>query len=208
MLHIFIDESGDLGFTTKSSKSYIIASVGTRDLVELNRIPKKVRRTLRKKRKDISEFKFTRSDDVVRRRFIERLVRANVSFSAIVLKKEMVYDYLRDRKEKIHNYLTGFLAESLTHDYSDEKEIRIVVDKFIMSEERRDEFDRYLRWRLSNYSSRFLNIEIIHEDSQQHPGLQAADFVAGSIFQYYERGNDQFYKIIEPKIRFELRRWF
>jgi len=208
MLHIFIDESGDLGFTTKSSKYYIIASVETKDLVELNRIPKKVRKTLRKKRKDISEFKFTRSDDVVRRRFLERLVRANVSFSAIVLKKEMVYDYLRDRKEKIHNYLTGFLAESLTHDYSDEKEIRIVVDKFIMSEERRDEFDRYLRWRLSNYSSRFLNVEIIHEDSQQHPGLQAADFVAGSIFQYYERGNDRFYRIIEPKIRFELRRWF
>ncbi|RLI88191.1 MAG: hypothetical protein DRO98_03490 [Archaeoglobales archaeon] len=210
MLYVFIDESGNLGFTKKSTKYYVIASVETRNLTELNGVVKKVRKTLRKKKKNIPEFKFTRSDDVIRRRFLSRLIEIDVSFSVIVLQKQTVYNYLKDKKEKLHNYLAGFLAESLSYDYSDEREFKIIVDKFIMSKEKRSEFDWYLERRLLNSYEGvdFPRIGILHEGSQQHPGLQAADFVAGSVFQYYERGKTQYYNIIKPKIRLELRKWF
>lgn len=210
MLYVFIDESGDLGFTDKASKYYIIASVETKNFTELNSIVKKVRKTLKKGKRNIPEFKFTRSDEIIQRRFLNKLIEANVSFSAIVLQKQTVYDYLRDKKEKLHNYLAGFLAESLSYDYSEEREFKIIVDKFIMSREKRLEFNQYLRYRLfnSHRGSGLLRIEILHEDSQQHPGLQAADFVAGSVFQHYERGRSGFYEIIKPKLRLELRKWF
>lgn len=210
MLYVFIDESGDLGFTRKSTKYYVIASVETNDLLQINRVPKKVRKTLKKGKKNIPEFKFTRSSDLIRRRFLERLVKADVTFSAIVLQKRTVYDYLRDKKEKIHNYLAGFIAESLSYEYGYETEFEIVVDKFIMSREKRSEFDWYLTHRfLNSYQSKGLpKINIIHADSQEHPGLQAADFIAGSIFQYYEKGNPKYYEIIKPKLRVELKKWF
>ncbi len=56
MLHIFIDESGDLGFTDKSSKYYILASVEVkhpcteevRNTIN-KRVFKKIRRKLKKK---------------------------------------------------------------------------------------------------------------------------------------------------------------
>ena len=81
MLYVFIDESGDLGFTPKSTKYYIIASVETRDYVELNNVVKRVRRTLKKHKKNIPEFKFTRSNDVIRRRLLNKLIKTNVNFS-------------------------------------------------------------------------------------------------------------------------------
>ena len=34
--------------------------------------------------------------------------------------------------------------------------------------------------------------------SHLSPGLQLADFAASAVWQKYERGNDEFYKIIEP----------
>ena len=117
---------------------------------------------------------------------------------------------MRDKKEKLHNYLAGFLAESLSYDYAKERRFKIIVDKFIMSKEKRLEFDWYLKNRLfnSHRGSNLPRIEVLHEDSQQHPGLQAADFVAGSIFQYYERGISEFYEMIKPKLRLELNKWF
>ncbi len=49
MLYVFIDESGDLGFTEKSTKYYVIACIETRNLLGLSRVIKKVRKTLGKK---------------------------------------------------------------------------------------------------------------------------------------------------------------
>ncbi len=211
MLYVFIDESGDLGFTKKSTKYYVIACIETRNLLGLLfRVIKKVRRTLGKKKKNIPEFKFARSDDVIRERLLKRVVEEDLLFSAIVLQKQMVYSYLRNKKDKLHNYLTGFIAESLNYEYSNEKEFKIIVDKFIMSEEKRKEFNWYLKHKLLNSYGRSNppKIEIVHKDSQQNPGLQVADFVAGAVFQYYERGKCEFYEIIKPKLRLELKKWF
>jgi len=205
MLYIFIDESGDLGFTKKSTKYYVIASVETRNLLRLSRTIKKVRKTLRKKKKNIPEFKFARSDDVTRKRLLEKAVEEDLLFSAIILQKQAVYEYLRNRKDKLHNYLAECIAESLV-EYSDEKKFKLIIDKFIMSKERRKEFNSHL---LNSYKySNPPKIEITHEDSQRHSGLQIADFVAGAVFQYYERGRREFYDIVKPKLRLELKKWF
>jgi len=210
MLYVFIDESGDLGFTKNSTKYYVIATVEARDLLELSRVAKRVRKTIGKKKKNIPELKFSKSDDVIRRRFFDKLVKENITFSAIVLHKRMVYNYLRNKKEKLHNYLAGLLAESLCYEYSNEREFSLIIDKFIMNTEKRLEFDVYLGHRLSNsYTGvNIPKIEITHEDSKVYPGLQAVDFVAGSVFQYYERGNNEFYEKVKPKLRVELRKWF
>ncbi len=196
----------------KSTSYYIIASVETRNTLIPSKIIKKVRKTLGKRKKNIPEFKFARSDDIIRERLLKRAVEEDLLFSAVVLKKKkkMVYDHLRDKKDKLHNYLAGFIAESLSNDYDNENEFEIIVDKFIMREEKRREFDKYLKSRLlKNYRHPVEpKIKIIHGDSRQYPGLQVADFVAGAIFQYYERGNHKFYEIIEPKLRLELKKWF
>lgn len=51
MVYVFVDESGDLGFTSSSSNYYVIACVEVFDLLELARATKRVRKTLRKKKK-------------------------------------------------------------------------------------------------------------------------------------------------------------
>ena len=59
--------------------------------------------------------------------------------------------------------------------------------------------------RISNFGKR---LEIFHESSEQHAGIQIADFITGAVFQKYERQIDDYYSIVRPKIRLELRKWF
>jgi hypothetical protein len=137
---------------------------------------------------------------------LKEAVEAEINLSTIVLENGMVYQRLRGKKDILHNYLTGFLAESLSY-YEDERDFRIIVDKFIMRKEKRDEFNVYLHKRLQNFC-KAKNFEVIHESSEQHAGLQIADFVAGAVFQKYERQKEGYYSIIRPKMRLELRKWF
>jgi hypothetical protein len=206
MLYVYVDESGDLGFTEKSSRYYVIATAEVSNPLIAERVIKRVRKKLKKKEKSISEFKFSRSDEKIRNFVLKEAVKAEMNFSAIVLDKKMVYQYLKDKKDVLHNYLTGFLAESLSY-YEDETDFRIVVDKFIMRKEKRDEFNSYLHRRLQNFCKAKI-FEVIHESSEQHAGLQIADFVAGAVFQKYERQKEDYYSIIRPKMRLELRKWF
>ena len=204
MLYVYVDESGDLGFTERSSRYYVIATAEVSNPLIAERIIKKVRKKLKKKERNIPEFKFSSSSEKIRNSILKEAVEAEMNFSAIVLEKRMVYQRLRDKKDILHNYLTGFLIESLSY-YEDESDFRIIVDKFIMQKEKRDEFNSYMQMRISNFGKR---LEIFHESSEQHAGIQIADFVAGAVFQKYERQKESYYSIILPKMRLELRKWF
>jgi len=119
----------------------------------------------------------------------------------VVLDKRTVYGHLRDHKQIIHNYITGFIVEvlPLNHD-----KLILTVDKSF----RRDainEFNNYVKDKISWITlQRGITppiLEILHDRSEKHAGLQAADFVAGSLFSKYERGNDFYYKLIETRKR-------
>ncbi|MDK2796305.1 MAG: hypothetical protein PWQ22_528 [Archaeoglobaceae archaeon] len=182
MLYVYVDESGDLGFTQKSTKYYVIATAEMSDPLDAERIIKKARKKLKKKEKNISEFKFSRSSEKIRKLILNELSKAPMNFSTIVLDKRMVYEHLRNKKDILNNYLTGFLVESLDC-YINESYFRIVIDKFIMQKEKRYELDKYMRMRMGCCDK---NIK----------------------FQKYERQIEDYYKLIKPKLRLELKKWF
>ncbi|AGK60959.1 hypothetical protein Asulf_00955 [Archaeoglobus sulfaticallidus PM70-1] len=202
--YIYIDESGDLGFTEKSTKYYVIAAVETKNPQQFSRMFKKIRRKMGKKKKDIKEFKFSKTKSSTKEMILKKIAELEIQFSAVVLKKATVYQHLREKRQILHNYLTGFIVELIP--FMDSRDFEIVIDKFISNEADRTNFDEYLRdhvnyecWKLGLIPPRSLNIK--HESSYSCSGLQVADFVAGAIFAKYERNDDSFYRIIEPKER-------
>jgi len=67
-MHIFLDESGDLGFSEKSQQYFVIAILITKDKKPIENCIKRIRqRKLPKKYKKIPELKFTNSDNVIRK---------------------------------------------------------------------------------------------------------------------------------------------
>ena len=203
-IYIFIDESGDLGFTEKSTKYYVIASVETRDPRQFSRMFKKVRRSMGKKKKDIKEFKFSKTNVNTKIKILRNIAELDIEFSAVVLKKETVYPHLQEKKQILHNYLTGFIVELIP--FMGSRDFEIIVDKFLSKGADRENFDSYLQKHVGYECQKYglippRSMVIRHESSHACAGLQVADFIAGALFTKYERNDSKFYEIIEPKKR-------
>lgn len=199
-MRIFLDESGDLGFTQKSSKYFVIGLLIAKNEKEIENCVKRTRKAkLKRKLKEVPELKFNQSSDAVRKYLLKCISTKDVEIHGIVLKKYQVYDYLKGHRNKIYNYLTGFLMNKIITS-SEERQLIVILDKFL-SKESREDYNRYIKGKLSEFIKKTVNIEVEHKDSTSERCLQAVDFITGAISNKYERNNDEYYKIIEAKIK-------
>ncbi len=104
--HIYLDESGDLGFSSKSSKYFVIAALLTKDRLQIERCITKVRKErLSKKYKRISELKYHNSSSIVKRRILECIAKKDIDIAFAVLRKHQVYQNLKEKPNILYNFL-------------------------------------------------------------------------------------------------------
>lgn len=76
MAHVFLDESGDLGFKPKSSKFFIFTVVLTNNHRKIEKIIKKARKDLKNKFKIVNELHAYHSQPALKNRIL-KLVSKN-----------------------------------------------------------------------------------------------------------------------------------
>lgn len=201
MKYIFLDESGELGFHSESSKFFIITLLVCNEdtTISLRRIIKKVRqKKLRKKIKKISELKGNNSSDDIRNYILNHASKEPIEILTIVLEKSKVYEYLQSKKNKLYNYMSNLI---LTECSLDDDNIKIIVDrsygKFLAGE-----FNRYIKNNLIS-KNKACNITIEHIDSKNEGVLQVLDFISWAIFRKYEYKEQSFYDIVREQITTE-----
>lgn len=195
---IYLDESGELGFGPKASKYFVMAALIPRDPVKIKTCIKRVRQQkLPKKYKQIPELKSNNSSQTIKRRVLECLARTDSDIVYAVLRKEQVFDYLKEDKAVLYNYISGLLLRKVIEAYKLSGSIDLVIDKSLYNSQR-DNFDNYLTKKALKMGVTLNQPE--HPDSLQEPCIQAVDFVAGAIHSKYRDSIDAHYKIIEPRI--------
>lgn len=201
-MHIFLDESGDLGFTDKSSKYFVLTGLITEEPKRIQKCIKHVRKTLRKKDKRMVELKFHSSSPALRVKVLKKLSEQKLSVYSIVVDKETVFERLREKKEIYYNYISGLLLwQGLTFPIG--KKIKVVMDKRVYGKNR-EEFDKYIKNKITFNLRRRPNIEILHIDSKKEPALQAVDFVSGAIHRKFRDGDETYFSIIKNKSNIQL----
>lgn len=200
---IYIDESGDLGFTDRSSPYFVIAALVVHDSLTIRRCFAKVRRNkLRKKYRELPEFKFNNSGPEIRKRILACIASAEVDIAYCVLRKEQVYPHLRSNHQIVYNYLTGSLISHIIQRFCDGRDVEITVDKSLNGIQR-EAFDQYLVYKTFERNQTIdladITITIEHADSKNEPCIQAADFIAGALHYYYRTDDNVFFRIIEGK---------
>lgn len=198
---MFLDESGELGFNFNkgSTKFFTITLLicGVLEEQELQRVIKKIRkRVLRKELKKSNEIKWNNSSDDIKKKIFERIERINFEVFTIILDKSKVYDYLKDKKHKLYNYLSNLIIAECSID----GKFELIVDRSKNKRSLRDDFDNYIRNNLKRECS---NLIIQHADSKSNGGLQVLDFISGAIFNKYEFNNLEFYNKIKERITTE-----
>jgi len=206
-IHIYLDESGDLGFNSKSSKYFVIAALLTRNTLQVEKCITKIRKErLPNKYKKIPELKYHNSNSIVRRRILQCIAGVDADIAFAVLRKQQVHQNLRNRQNILYNFLCESLVADIFRKYNITSRARIIVDRSLTGINRYA-FDEYIGYRaLINNAEIFDsdNLEIRHVDSAQDRCIQAVDFVVGAIARSYEHEDSSFYEIIDKKVEISL----
>jgi len=214
----YLDESGDDG--KKGSKWFIMAYICTKEGKKIAKILKKTKEQLRRTRRGKKwlnrlggEIKFAGfPDERLRLKILEGLSKVGFEARFVAIQK----DGKNIPESEKFQILLNLLAESFSNhqcmpakiiadkdyfrnkkicslavknyeeeSYGDGKKKKVSYEVFVLEkEEEKDKFN--------------LTIKIKHENSKEHPELQAVDLISGSLFQEFEN-NDKTYTDILRK---------
>ena len=216
-IHVYIDESGDLGFSQKSTRYFISSFVFVREKAGINAQIRKLLKTLhRQGRYTGSELKFTNSNSSVKSLCLQRFSEYNFEIGLIVIEKIKTAQRLREIPNILYNYIIVHnVIWSLLSLLESNERLVINIDKSL-SKSNREAFNDYVQnkanwvWRQElGHSSNLLpnQVKCNHVDSEKEPLIQLADYICGATFQKYERNNSNYYDIIREKIDFFIKPW-
>jgi len=201
-LTVFADESGDVGLSARSSKHLTIVAVATEAPLVLERIPRKIRRTiLMKKQRQVPELKFHASSPRVRRTFLEMVHHSvGVRVVSIVVKKTAISRGRRGEQADFYDWVCAQLAVEIAHLGRSAEALSVVFDSRPMTKVTGHSPDSRMvaQIRREYDAMRCIppEIRISRLDSRNSGGLQVADFIAGAIQRSHELGDESYRSII------------
>ena len=200
-MYIFLDESGDLGFSKKSSKWFLFTIAIINNYRDLEKVTDKVWKKLHQKHKHISELHASQEKDGTRRNVLSLLANIDdLKIMTIILNKEKVYINLQQQKNYLYNYTANLLMDRL-HKIGIlglEKVAYLIVDRKDTKRRLRDNFIQYITQSMQERIH--IDFKINLRSSHDNKSLQRVDFLSWAIFRKYEHGDFEFYEIIRDKI--------
>jgi len=200
---VFVDESGDLGFSCSASRYVVAVALATVMPIEIRRLVRRAQSRFGPTENRLGELKFNTASTRLRLHVLEGIARTETWIAWNALLKPSLPECRKTDKEGLLNSLRRVAVSELTARIHARK-VSIVVDKRRVREKTREGFDNEVR---SAVMARHLGffppeVSISHFDSQTSEGLQAADFVAGAVYRSLERLDDTYLDVIRPKVVF------
>ena len=200
-VHVYLDESGDLGRSPRSSRHIVAAALSTPDPIGLRRLVRKANRRFGPREKHLGELKFNEASEDLRRFVLEGICATDAWIAWVAAcKHPLPWPRSADNEllmTSAFEEVVGRLGATVAA-----RTVTVVVDRRRVREKARGEFDRRITEAITR-SHRGLfppGIDVIHLDSQRSAGLQAVDFVAGAVFQSVERRRNGCLDILAPRV--------
>ena len=118
-MYIFLDESGELGFSKESSRYFLVTLLCTSEPNRIRKVVRQIKKVLGKKWKKIPELKANNSNYEIRKRMLEKLAKEAIDINYILVNKSKIKDNLREQKHKIFNWVCGILLNNYKFDEKD-----------------------------------------------------------------------------------------
>lgn len=202
---VFIDDSGDAGFKLSkgSTRFFVIACVIFDDDLEALKVKVAIKECRRKlKFPDTVEFKFFKSSDTVKKKFLQAVTPFKFRIRAIVIDKSTIRsDELKYNKNSFYSYVIKLVLQHSNDTIFDAK---IRIDGSGDRTFKRS-FLTYLRKQL-NSKQKIIMKSCKLVDSKSDELIQLADMAAGSIRRSYDKTKEnavEYKKILKKRIQDE-----
>jgi hypothetical protein len=201
MAYVFLDESGDLGFSKKSSKWFLFTIAIVSDSKQLEKVIKKVWGHLKKKHKGLGELHATHEKNVTRKRVLKMISEIkDLKILCTVLDKKKVHVDLQNQKHYLYTYTANVVLQNFydKNIVNKDEPIHLFVDRKDTRKKLREDFVHHLTEKVKGkHEGKF---SVILHSSHENKSLQAVDFISWAIFRKYEQSDYEFYEIIKNKI--------
>lgn len=214
-MYIFLDESGD--FTKHNHEEYFVIgsfTVGNQGKTNKEFI-KWLRTRFPKRMRKQSEIKWSATgiDDSLRLRTLRHISKMDVRIRYGYLLRNNIPSSYRNKKNKINTgaLYTNIVAEVLEQYLpADEKEIHIFCDRKSLKGMTKQEFESAIVSKLLTFCSPDTSIQVEMIDSTSNRNIQIADWIAGALARYLEKGKngEEYYKVLKNNFLGEGKEFF
>ena len=210
-MHIFLDESGGLGFDfTKggTTRFFVVCLLTVPTPADRALLARAVERTVRRKlhrgkppHRPFQELKGSKTDLPTKQYFYRQASRAQFRLYTLIVHKAQTFQSLREKPQRLYSVVARQLIEHCPLDSAQGK-IVLTLDRRIAAREIQA-FNQSLLVQIQKQVPVRVPFEIFHQHSFENKGLQAADLFAWGIFRKYERGDSAWYTIFRDHLAFE-----
>lgn len=207
MWHLYLDESGDLGFdfvNRKPSRFFTISILAISQIENnrffINAIKKTIKRKLHSKGLT-QELKGSKTSITVKKYFYKNVGSLKFGIYAITLNKKRLYNRRTQEKERVYNYVARLVLDQIPFEKAVTR-VQLIVDKSKAKPEI-DEFNSYIISQLAGRLDPKVPLNIDHHSSHESLGLQAADLFSWGIFRKYERKDTEWFMCFKERVRYD-----
>ena len=205
-VYVFLDESGNLDFSPRGTRYFVLTSVSMKRPFQLNAALDAYKYDCIEYGQERERFHCADDNSHVRNRVFDIMGSRldGVEIHSLLVEKRKVVPELsaegRFYPEMLGNLLS-YVIETPFHAASEEI---IVITDTLPVKRRRQAIEKAVKVTLERMLPGSLKYRILHHDSRSHHGLQVADYCCWAIFRKHERGDLAYYRRIQSAVLSEF----
>lgn len=204
-VYVFLDESGNLDFSDRGTRYFVLASVSMKRPFQVNDALDGYKYDCIEYGLEHEGFHCANDNAHVRSKVFDIIGDRleGVEINSLVVEKSRTASDARD-EARFYPEMLGTLLRTVleTPIHAAAKEIVVITDTLPLKRRR-----HAIRWAVKPTLARMLpsspRYRVLHHDSRSHYGLQVADYCCWAIFRRHERGDRSYYDHIRPAVRSE-----
>ena len=206
VVYVFLDESGNLDFSSNGTRFFVLSSVSMTRPFRLNTELEGYKYDLLEHGIEQQHFHCAEDNPRVKARVFNIIAGSlsELQIDSIVVEKSKTGPALTDDRRfypEMLGYLLRYVLDRPPHNSADEV---IVITDSLPLQRRRRAIEKAIQSTLVQMLPQGVPYRILHHDSRSHYGLQIADYSCWAIFRRYERSDVAAYGRISPAIHSEF----
>jgi len=204
-LYVFLDESGNLDFTPKGTKYFLIGSITKERPFEACKEMMELKYDLAEDG-DPVEYFHAAEDVQTTRNAVFRIIKkhlAGVHVDTLIVDKRKtspgLQQEMRFYPEMLGNLLRHILSRVQLEPF---KEVIVFTDRVPINR-KKEALEKAIKRTLSVTLPAGTRYRIVHHDSKSNFDLQIADYCNWAVYRKWERGDQRHYDLIAPAVRSE-----
>lgn len=208
-MYIFLDESGNLDFSARGTRHFVLTSVSMERPFPMYEALDAYKYDCLEFGLENEHFHCSHDNRHVRARVFS-IISAHlddVGVCSIVAEKRKTEPLLAS-DGRLYSAMLSCLLRRVLSVMTDPKpsEVVVIADA-VPVRSRRQAIEKSVRSALFETLSQRPTYRIVHHDSRAHYGLQVADYVCWAVFRKYERGDSGYFDKIRPAMLSEIARF-